>query len=365
MVRVHASAISANVVKFHPFADLSARSLIIKAVGRKQPSAHPKAGVPVLLSDRENVASGHGVNADLRVCPVAPLWNFRVVVNTPAVFRLRAKLHVVRIAAGAIAAKMVKGQPFWNRAVVLGPVPTVGKPEPAVAPDAAVPVHLIGGQFPTSGPAVDDVLMLPAVAGAVHPRLAGNVAKPRKLGDWGLLAASTFAKAARVPDAPYNRRHAMASDEPGIAANHQAEMVVGADRRLATAPALAQAGWVRASRVIRAQCFATVRHAAIVALQVPRLLVKRLAASAFASLRTAGLNDPELSTANLDLVAMDETAPARQTAVGTIYGLAASTPAKLAKIDLGHLIFSRDRWSAGTGVHALGQPFYCIVKEAA
>jgi hypothetical protein len=35
------------------------------------------------------------------------------------------------------------------------------------------------------------------------------------------------------------------------------------------------------------------------------------------------------------------------------------------KIDLGHLIFSRDRWSAGTGVHALGQPFYCIVKEAA
>jgi hypothetical protein len=365
MVRVHTSAISANVVKFQPFADLPARSLIIKAVGRKQPSAHPKAGVPVLLRDRENVASGRGVNADLRVCPVAPLRNFRVVVNATAVLRLRAKLHVVGIAARAITAKVVKGQPFRNWAVALGPVPTVGKPKPSAAPDAAIAMDLVGRELPASGSAVDDVLMLPAVASAVHLRLPGNVAQAREFSDGRLLSASTFANAARVSDAPYNWRHAVASNEPGKATPQYAMAAIGADGRLPAASALTKAGWVGAARIVGLDRLAAMRHAAIVALQIPRLLRKRLAASACAGLCALKLNDPQLFAARLDLVAMDESAAARKSPVGTICDLAASTLAKLAKIDLGHLIFSRDRWSAGTGVHALGQPFYCIVKEAA
>jgi hypothetical protein len=198
-----------------------------------------------------------------------------------------------------------------------------------------------------------------------HPRLASNVPEFGLTRDGCLLAASAYTCSARISDSAGYGRHGVAPDESGEASALCAVAIVGADRGLTAASALTKAGRVGAARIVGVNGLATMRHAAVVALQVPRLFVELLAASAFASLCAARLNDPELSPACLDLVAVDESTPARQSTVGTICDLAASTLAKLAKIDLGHLIFSRDRWSAGTGVHALGQPFYCIVKEAA
>jgi hypothetical protein len=241
----------------------------------------------------------------------------------------------------------------------------MGHVQLAIAVNPAVSILAMNLENPASGTAVNSVGRALPMASAVHLRLPGDVAKPRKLGDGRLLSAPTFAEATRVPDAPYNRRHAVASQETGVAAQDKPKVVIIADGRAPAASALTKAGRVGAARIVGVNGLATMRHAAVVALQVPRLFVELLAASAFASLCAARLNDPELSPACLDLVAVDESTPARQSTVGTICDLAASTLAKLAKIDLGHLIFSRDRWSAGTGVHALGQPFYCIVKEAA
>jgi hypothetical protein len=193
-----------------------------------------------------------------------------------------------------------------------------------------------------------------------HLGLAGDISQLRLFGNRRFSTASAFAYAARVSDAAYNRRHAVALQESDVAAPQQAVAAIGANRGLPSASARAQAGWVRAARVVGLNCFATVRHSAIVAFQVARLVCERLAASAFAGLRAWWPDQRGLSASRFDLVPVDESAPARKTAVGTICDLTASALAKLAKINLGHLISRKDLWSAGSGVHALGQPFYCI-----
>src|ERR1035441_3015329 len=348
---------AAKVVQLEPRRNPALFSLVIPAVRRYQSRSHPEPRVPVILNDREEPALRGWIDRYIRLVRIAPLGNFGVVVDAAAILFLCAKLHVIWVAARANSAKVVKGHALGDGAVPLAPIPTVGHVQLPIAMDSAVPIFSMDGHDPASGGLINGVARLLAVPPAIHLRLAGDVPKPRKLCDGCLPAASASANTAGVSDAARDRRHAVTLDESVVATPQHAMTAIGADCGLPSASAHAQAGWVRAARVVGLNRFASMRHAAVVAFQVAWLFREWVTASAFTRLRAWWPDQHGFSATRFGLVAVNEPAAARKSAVGTICDLAASALARLAKIDLGHLISVKDLWSAGTGVHALGQPF--------
>jgi hypothetical protein len=350
------------MIQLKPCRDLSALSRVIKSVGCYQVGAEPKSGVPISLNDGEKPALGDGVHHDLRVVPVSPLRNFGMVVDAVAVFRLRAKFHVVRIAARAIAAQVVKRQTFRDWAVSLRPLPAVATPCLTIAAEPSVSV-VTGRQFPTSCLLVDNVPVLPAVAGIIHLRLTRDVPQPRKLSYRRRFTAAAQANPIGVANSLGDGRHRMAFNELRVASPNGAVGVVGADGRLPSTAALAKAGWVGASGVIGQRCLATAKRAAVVTLQVARLFGQQLPATARAwGFRAGRLNRFGLFVPGSHLMAVNETAPARKPAVGALRKFAASARARLAIVDMGHMISSKDLWFGLAGAQTLCQPFHCTVK---
>ena len=322
MIDVDTSAISAEVVEFHSLGHLATRTPVIETMRRNQSPTNPETRVAVLLSDREDMTSGLRVDNNIRVVPVSPLRDFRMIMDASGVLRLRAKLHVIRVAARAVAAKMVKSETFRDGAKSLCPVPSVCKPESSTTPDAAVATNIRWGQLPASGFVVDDILILPSVADDVLARLSRNVPQSALTGNRRLSTASARAQSGRISDLA-NLQFVMASQKSVVAALHVAVAAIIGYRRLCAASTLANAGRVRPARVAGSRHFAS----------------------------AAGR-----SGAQAGVVAFQESWFARQVR-------AASALAKRARIGVGHLISLKDRWSWLAGVHALSQPFQYIVKE--
>jgi hypothetical protein len=355
------------MVQLEPCRDFPALSLVVKPMGWNQPVVLPKACVPILLDDGEEPTSGCRVNYDIRFVPVSPLRNFGMVPNAASVLFLRANLHMIRVAAISDPAKVVGGHVAGNRPVSLLPVPAMREPKPSIAPNAAVAVNLIGREFPAAGSSIDDVLVLPTMAGNVHLRRSGDVP------EFGLQSnrsvhttpAETFA----CPSDTFGPDLVVPAQESAVASRHSSVVAVESDQRFGPTSASAKPRRVRAARVIRSQhltpaACGTVAQSRIVTFDETGLRGQLNTASAFAKVAGAiwcGLWWPvlELRRKQRGIVAVDEPSAARKSAVGTICDLAAPTFAKLAKIDLGHMISLKDLWSAGTGVHALGQPFDC------
>jgi hypothetical protein len=322
MIDVDASAISAEVVEFHSLGDLATRTPVVETMRRNQSPTNPETRVAVLLRNREDMTSGRRIDNDVRIFPVSPLRNFGMVVNAPGILRLRAKLQMIWVAARTVAAKVVKRETLWDRAEALRPVPSVRKPESSATPDAAVATDIRWRQFPTSGFAVDTVLVLPSVPYDELARLPRDVPQTALTGNRRLSATPARAKACRVADPP-NLQFIVASAESVVAALHIAVAAIARDRRLRAASTLAKAGRIRAARVVGTE-----------------------------DLTSAARR----SAAQSGVVAFQKSWFAGQMR-------AASTLAKRARIGVGHLISLKDRWSRLAGVHALSQPFQYIVKE--
>lgn len=298
-----------------------------------------------------------------------------MVVNAPCILRLRAKFQMVWVAARAITAQMVKREPFGNWPETLRPIPAVCHVQLAVAMDAPVPVLAMNREDPTACVPVDLVRRCgtPAVAGVVHLRLPGDVPEPRKLSDGRLFAAP--AEANTIPSDLFSSALVMPLQEAGVASGHRLRdrvCAVGNTYGFATT-ATAFARWVRAARVIWFDRVTAGGPLFPVPNSIPQEFsgnLKRspvflgalglLAAPTHTETRRVGrrctLNTLRLKSG---AVPVDESAAARQAAVGALYELAAPAFAKLAKIDLGHLISLQDLWSWLAGVLALGQPFQC------
>lgn len=353
---------AAKVIQLEPRRDSALFSLVIKSMRGHQPVSFPEPRVAILLNDGEKPALRLRIDHDIGFVPIAPLRNFGVVPNAAAILFLRANLHMIGVAAISDPAKVVKSHVVGNRAETLLPIPTMCKPKPSIAPDATVTVDLVGREFPAAGSSIDNVLVLPTMAGEVHLRCSRDVSKTVLRGNRCFEPAPAHAKAtAKVSNATHRRCHGMPLDVSGVAPFHQSFAVIGGNCGLSAALTEAQARWIRAARVVglNVNCFPVMRQSAIVALQEAPLCYKRLAASASAKRCIVWRNGPRLSAARPHLVAVDEPSAARKSAVGAVCDLSAPAFAKLARIDLGHLTSLLGLWSAGTGVHALGQPFDC------
>jgi hypothetical protein len=376
MRRANTIPAAAKMIQLKSCWDLSALSRVIKSMGRHQVGTEPKSGVAILLDDGEKPALSDRVHHDLRIVPVSPLRNFGVIVDAAAILRLRAKLHMVWAAARAISTQMVKRQAFRDRSISLRPVPAMATPQLAITADLSVSVFT-PRQFPASCFFVDDVLMLPAVAGVVHLRLTRDVPQPRKLGYRRMFAAATQAEAARISDT-LGQNAVMSMSEAYVAPSYNLLRAVRSISNVHTFTTAAAAftRWVWASRVIWPNRIATSFPFIPMALKISQRFagnlehtsgnlgsLRKLAASAHAKAGRVWRYGRWLAFwLKPGAVAVNETAAARKSAVGALRNFSASARARLAKIDLGHLISSKDLWFWLAGAQTLSQPFHCTVE---
>jgi hypothetical protein len=356
------------MVQLEPCRNFPALALVVKSMGRNQPVVLPEPRVPILLNDGKKPTSSYRVNHNIRFIPVAPLRNFGMVPNAPGILRLCAKFHVVGAAARFLATEVVQCHVFGNRPVSLLPIIPVAHEEIPVTMQSGVPILAMHGQYPTAVP-VDSVAGCgaPTVAGKVHLRLAGDVPKFGLQSNRRLqtAAAETFPRSSNS----FGRNLVVPAQEAVVASRHSSVVVIESDQRFGPTPASAKPGRVRASRVIGSQYLApaacgAVAQSRIVPFDETGLRRQLSTTTAFAKVAGSiwcGLwwSVFELCGKQRGVVPVDEPSSARKSAVGTICDFSTPALARLAKIDLGHLISLQDLWSWLAGVYALCQPFHC------
>lgn len=368
MRRIHARSTPTKMIELESFFDLPFNFLVIKPVSGDEDSPHPKSGIAVLLSDGENMASGLRVDNNIRFLPVSPPRYLGVVGNAAAVFGARAQFKVIGVTACANPAKVIESHFGGNWAVSLLPEPAMAEVGLTRTSNAAISVRFVPRQYPTSRLFIRRVWDAPTMAGEVHLRLASDVPKPRIFGNRRLLSAP--AETQSSPADSFGRDLVMASQVSHVAASDPAFMIVGADRNGPETSTHTESGGVGASRVVRLLNAAAIAQLSlskprVVAFQKARFACQQFAASAFTRLDSLwrGLRRSlrQFCRKQFRVVAFNETAMARRSAVGADDDLTASAMAKsFAKLSCGHRISPVDRWFGWIGVSAPIQPFVAV-----